>query len=164
VDLSLRPVDPDTDLELLHGWVTAPGAEFWGMADKPRDEVGLIYAWIEDQPHLAAYLVMLGETPVGLFQTYDPAVDEIGDFYERRPGDLGVHLLLADTPARAGNTREILDFLAGWALSQPGSRRVVVEPDVRNERSLAAFRRIGFRLGPRVELPGKVAQFAFLER
>ena len=30
-DLTLRPLDPLKDAELLHGWVTDPKAAFWMM-------------------------------------------------------------------------------------------------------------------------------------
>lgn len=163
-DLSLRLLDPVADLDLVHAWVTHPRAEFWGMTERTREEVGDIYGWLQDQPHLAAYVILVGTTPVGIFQTYDPFVDEIGDHYERRVGDLGVHLHLADTPARAGRTTEILAFLVQWVFARDGVQRMVAEPDTRNSKSLLAFGRAGMVAGPRVQLPGKLAQFAFLER
>lgn len=167
---ALRPVEPDADADLLATWVDADRAEFWGMRGKDREEVRAIYAWIADQPHLAAYLAELDGVPLALFQTYDPAVDEIGDHYERRPGDLGLHLLLADHPARAGRTAELVAFLIAWCFADAGVRRLVVEPDLRNTASLALVQRLGFRLGPVVDAlptPGggsKPARFAFLER
>ncbi|MDP3889668.1 GNAT family N-acetyltransferase [Nocardioides sp.] len=167
---TLRPVDPDVDAELIHGWVTAPRAVFWGMTDRSVEEVAWVYTYIGDQPNLAAYLLLLGDTPVGLAQTYDPAVDEIGRHYERRPGDLGLHLLLADDPARAGHTDRILEFLVDWAFADSAVQRIVLEPDVRNAPSLALFERIGATLGPRTTLtglpglPDKEAQFAFIAR
>jgi len=162
-DLSLRLLDPVTDLDLVHGWVTEPRAAFWGMTGNSREEVGEIYGWLQDQDHLAAYLVEAGGVPVGIFQTYDPFVDEIGQFYDRRPGDVGVHLFFADTPARAGRSHEILGFLVQWAAAQHGARRLVAEPDASNEASVARFLSFGFALGPVVQLPHKVAQFIFLE-
>ena len=148
----------------LHGWVSQPRAEFWGMLGKPLEEVAEIYGWIDEQPHLAAYVVSVGETPVGLFQTYDPEVDEIGRFYDRRPGDLGVHLLLADAPERAGHTPQIMEVLAAHCFADPAVRRIVMEPDHRNEKSIALFESVGAELGPLVELPAKTARFAFIER
>lgn len=161
--LTVRPVDPDADADLLHAWVSAPRARFWGMAGRSREEVAEVYGYIAEQQHLAAYLVHLDGVPVALFQTYDPFVDEIGSYYERRAGDVGVHLLLADDPARAGRTAEVIGHLLAFVAGLPGARRVVVEPDARNARSVALLLRNGFRLGPLVRLPDKTAQFAFLE-
>lgn len=166
----LRPVDPAADAPLIHGWVSRPRAVFWGMQDRTVDEVEWVYGYIDDQPHLAAYLVLIDDHPVGLVQTYDPAMDEIGEHYDRRPGDLGVHLLLADDPARAGHTGRLLTFLVDWLFRTGSVRRIVLEPDVRNTRSLALFERLGASLGPRTVLsglpglPDKEAQFVFIDR
>ncbi|UMG93802.1 GNAT family N-acetyltransferase [Nocardioides sp. TF02-7] len=140
------------------------------MQEVDRERVVTVYRWIDEQPHVAAYLVHHDDTPLALFQTYDPAVDEVGEHYDRREGDLGVHLLLASDPARAGRTPELLAFLLGHCFADPAVRRLVAEPDVRNAKSVALMQRVGFRLGPVVPdlpMPGggtKPAQLAFLER
>ncbi|WP_148571500.1 GNAT family N-acetyltransferase [Nocardioides caldifontis] len=166
---SLRPVDPAADAPLLHRRVVADRAEFWGMQDASVDDVAAIYGWIQEQPHLAAYLVeSAADRPLALLQTYDPAVDEIGAFYERRPGDLGVHLLLSDDPDRAGRTAELVSFVLAWLFSDATVTRLVFEPDVRNEKSRALLARIGAVEGPQARITTehseKEAQFYFLLR
>jgi penicillin amidase len=163
-DITIRSVDPDTDADLIHHWVTQERARFWGMLDKDRDEVLEIYTYIDEQPHLSAHLVSVDGAPVALFQTYDPAVDDIGQYYDREPGDVGVHLLLADSPARAGRTRNIVDFLVNRLFEDPANLRVVLEPDSRNAKSLRLFGLAGAQAGPEVQMPHKRAQFAFLRR
>jgi penicillin amidase len=162
MSFSVRPVDPAADAALLHGWVSQERARFWGMVGKSLEEVEEIYAWIQDQPHLAAYLVSHDGHPLALLQTYDPAVDDIGRHYDRRPGDVGVHLFLADDPQRAGLTRPMLTWMLAWVLSDERHQRIVAEPDVRNAKSVALFEALGAELGPLVELPDKAARFAFL--
>ena len=169
--VTLRPVSPVADAPLLHAWFTEPRAAFWGMASRSVEEVADIYGWIDDQDHLAASLVHLDAHPVGLLQTYDPFVDEIGEHYDRRPGDLGVHLFLADDPARAGRTPLLVEHLVGHVLADPAVQRVVLEPDVSNAKSIALLARMGAELGPVAEipapmpdLPAKTAQFAFVSR
>lgn len=168
---TLRAVAPDLDAPLLHGWFTEPRASFWGMATRTVDEVAEIYGWIDEQEHLTASLVLLDDRPVGLVQTYDPLVDEIGEHYDRRPGDLGVHLFLADDAARAGRTPELLDFLLAHVFADPDVQRLVLEPDAANDKSVALMLRMGAELGPVTEvpapmpdLPPKRAQFAFVAR
>ncbi len=168
---ALRPVDAASDAALLHGWFTQPRARFWGMAERSLEEVADIYGWIAEQDHLTADLVLLEGRPVGLVQTYDPAVDPIGEHYDRQPGDLGAHLFLADDAARAGTTAKLMTFLAARLFADLSVRRIVLEPDVDNEKSLALLLRLGAELGPVVEippplpdLPAKTAQFAFLAR
>lgn len=166
--VTVRAVDPTTDIPLLTGWVTAERASFWGMNGLGEEEVRDIYTFIDEQEHLAAYLLVLDGEPVGLFQTYDPEVDEIGEWYDRLPGDVGVHLLLDADPRRAGRTQEVfatgLDFVARL----PGCRRLVFEPDARNAPSIAVMERLGCERGPLVDLrtsiSEKPAQFFFLDR
>lgn len=164
----VRPVVPAQDASLLHSWVSAPRAHFWGMSEHSLEEVELVYAYIQEQPHLAAYLLVLDEHPVGLLQTYDPQVDEIGAWYDRAPGDVGVHLLLADDPHRAGRTPEVIASGLDFVAHLPGCTRLVFEPDARNTASLSLMERLGCERGPLVHLrtsvSDKPAQFFFLDR
>lgn len=166
--VAVRPVDPDADAPLLTGWVTAERAAFWGMADLGEEDVAAVYRYIHEQEHLAAYLLVLDGVPVGLLQTYDPAVDEIGEWYDRRPGDVGVHFLLADDPRRAGRTPEVIAAATDFVAHLPGCRRLVFEPDARNAPSVSLLERLGAERGPLVELrtsiAEKPAQFFFLDR
>lgn len=166
--VAIRPVDPAADSALLHSWVTEDRAVFWGMTDCDVERVREIYAYIDEQDHLAAYLLELDGIPVGLLQTYDPVFDEIGLWYDRREGDVGVHILLAALPERAGHTDEIVATGLAFVTSIPGCTRLVFEPDARNTASLALMERIGAVRGPRVEMRTSVmekpAQFFFLER
>ncbi|WP_329136843.1 acetyltransferase [Streptomyces sp. NBC_01476] len=166
--VTLAPVRPERDTGLLHRWVTEERAAFWGMRDADRARVHEIYAYLDSLDTHHAYLVSLDGRPVALFQTYQPQADPIGDFYPVRPGDVGVHLLLGppdpQVPRRAGYTSALLGVLLRFVLSDPDCRRIVVEPDARNDRAVRRMVRTGFTLGPVVQLPDKRAQFAFLER
>jgi penicillin amidase len=168
---TVRPVDPVADAPLLHGWFTQPRALFWGITERSEEEVADIYGWIVEQDHLTASLVLLDEHPVGLVQTYDPSVDEIGHHYDRREGDLGIHLFLADDPLRAGRTPQLMAYLLTLLFDDPAVRRLVLEPDIDNASSLALMHRLGAELGPVAEIPApmpdlppKKAQFLFLAR
>ena len=166
MSITLRPVEPAADAPMLHRWVTPDRARFWGMTECDVDRVEEIYSFVEDQEHLAAYVLVVDGEPVGLLQTYDPAVDEIGEWYDRRPGDVGVHLLLSDAPARIGRTAEIVAAGLAFVSGLPGCARLVFEPDARNAASISLMERIGARRGPLVEMrtsiAEKPAQFFFL--
>jgi penicillin amidase len=102
--------------------------------------------------------------PVAIFQTYEPAHDPMGESYEVREGDLGVHLFVGPGEPRPGFTGALVRDLLGRVFADRSVRRVVVEPDVLNERSVARFVREGFEPGPVVDLGHKTAQLAFLPR
>ncbi|MFD0428215.1 GNAT family N-acetyltransferase [Streptomyces zhihengii] len=97
------PLDPVADLDVVHGWVTEERARFWGMNGHTREEVREIYEYVGSLTTHHAFLVLLDDEPAALFQTYEPDADPVGECYEVRPGDFGVHLLVA--PAAGGTGR-----------------------------------------------------------
>ncbi|MEV0328764.1 GNAT family N-acetyltransferase [Micromonospora echinospora] len=163
--LSLTPVDPAVHAGLLHGWVTQPRAVYWGMGSYTPDDVREIYEFIDGLTTHHAYLIRLDDVPVGLFQTYEPAADPVGERYEVRPGDIGMHLLLAPpTGTGRGLTTAVGPALARFLFRDPAHLRIVVEPDVRNELALRRLEREGFTFDDEIDMPDKRAQLAFLTR
>ncbi|MFC7549140.1 GNAT family N-acetyltransferase [Plantactinospora sp. GCM10030261] len=165
--ITVRPVDPHADLDLLHGWVSQARARFWGMRTAGRDRVREIYEYLDGLDTHHAYLMHRDGTPVALFQTYEPAADPVGDCYDVLPGDIGVHLMIGPPPAggpEPGFTGTLLSAFLDFVLRDPERRRVVAEPDARNDKAIARLTRAGFVPGPRVQLPEKPAQLMFLDR
>lgn len=173
----VRTLDAKADAELLHGWVSEERAVFWGMNGLTQDQVAEIYAHMDTLDTHHAYLLEKDGEPVGLLQTYEPEADRVSECYPVEPGDIGVHLLLAPAGAeggRAGWSSALLGAVASYVLLGLGRKRVVVDPDVRNERAITRFLRQGFVAGervvlpeidiPDVYLPEKHAQLAFLTR
>ncbi|MFC3502468.1 GNAT family N-acetyltransferase [Micromonospora krabiensis] len=163
--LSLVPVRPDRHAALLHGWVTQPRNSFWGMASHTVDDVREIYAFVDSLPTHHAYLIEIDGEPVGLFQTYQPEADPVGERYPVQAGDVGMHLLLHPGRRYArGLTSAVGPALARFLFRDPAARRIVVEPDVRNHFALRRLESEGFTFGDAVDLPDKRAQLAFLTR
>lgn len=160
------PVDPEADVDVIHGWVSQERARFWGMGDADRERVLEIYSYLDSLTTHHAYLVLRDGRPVALFQTYEPTADPVGECYDVQPGDFGVHLMIG--PAEGGTQRGFTEVLLGefvrWVLAEPGRLRIVAEPDARNTKALDRLVRSGFELGPEVDLEGKRARLAFLRR
>jgi hypothetical protein len=175
--VGVRPVDAEADADVLHGWVREERAAFWGMNGLTRNQVADVYAHLAGLDTHHAFLAELDGVPVALLQTYEPAADRVGDCYDVAPGDIGVHLLLAPADARgarSGWSSALMGVLTSYVLLVLDRPRVVVDPDVRNEKAIARFLRQGFEAGPvvtlpeidlpDVQLPEKKAQLAFLRR
>jgi hypothetical protein len=173
----IRPLAPHADADLLHGWVSQERASFWGMNGLTRDQVAGIYAHMDTLDTHHAFLVALDGDPVAVLQTYEPEADRVSECYEVLPGDIGIHLLLAPAGpggARPGWTSALLAVVASYVFGTLDRRRVVVDPDVANEKAVARFLKQGFAAGPAVVLPEvdlpdvyipeKKAQLAFLTR
>jgi RimJ/RimL family protein N-acetyltransferase len=162
------PVDPAKDAHLIHSWVTQERARFWGMRDHTREEVLEVYEFLDSLTTHHAYLLHRGDEPVALFQTYQPEADPVGECYDVRPGDFGIHVLVGPPAAgglEPGFTGALLSVFLTWVLAaDPGRRRIVAEPDARNDQAIARFLRAGFVPGPEIQLPEKRARLVFLDR
>ncbi|MET9684676.1 GNAT family N-acetyltransferase [Streptomyces coeruleorubidus] len=171
------PLDPEADAGTVHRWVSEDRAAFWGMTGLTERQVAEIYAHMDTLTTHHAFLVVRDGEPVALLQTYEPGADRVSECYDVRPGDIGVHLLAAPAGpggARPGWTARLVTAVARYVLLGLDRRRIVVDPDVRNEKAVARFLTTGFTAGPvvvlpeidlpDVYLPEKKAQLAFLDR
>ncbi|MFJ2473411.1 GNAT family N-acetyltransferase [Streptomyces sp. NPDC087659] len=151
----VRRLDPARDADVVHSWVNEDRARFWGMGETSREEVRGIYEHLDSLTTHHAFLIVLGDEPVMLFQTYEPEADRVSECYEVEPGDIGVHLMMgpAKGSPRPGFTAAMLRVLVGHVLADDGVRRIVAEPDVRNAKAIDQLRRAGFELGPEIVLP-----------
>ncbi|MFC9062274.1 GNAT family N-acetyltransferase [Streptomyces sp. NPDC057074] len=171
------PLDAAEDAGVIHRWVSEERAEFWGMTELTRDQVEAVYAHMDTLDTHHARLVVKDGEPVALLQTYEPGADRVSECYAVEPGDIGVHLLLAPPGARGarpGWTAALAGALMAYVLLGLDRTRIVVDPDIGNEKAIARFLRQGFTAGPAVvlpvvdlpdvHLPEKKAQLAFLRR
>lgn len=163
--VDFEALDPVAELDLLHAWVTRPTSRFWGLGDLPREELRDLYLYVDSLPSHHAFLVRRDGLPVVLLQTYEPENDPVGEVYDAKPGDAGIHLLIGDRgPRVAGFSTHVADLIAEFVFAHPDVDRIVIEPDVGNERAVARAVKSGFELGPHVQLPDKTGQLAFLSR
>jgi RimJ/RimL family protein N-acetyltransferase len=166
--ITLEPLDVDAHAERLHGWVTHPRSSFWMMQDATPEEVAADYRNIAADPHHDAWLGTVDGEPAFLAETYDPVLAPavgLAGLAELRPGDLGMHLLVGPgTRVRHGFTRRVFAAVMEHCFSDPAVHRVVVEPDVRNDRVAVLNREAGFVVERVVDLPGKQAALSFCTR
>lgn len=162
---TLEPLDLDRDLGLLHAWVTHPRSVYWEMQDASLDDVATEYGRIVADPHHHAWLGRVDGEPAFLAETYDPAYSPLRDLPEIAPGDLGMHVLVAPTDSPVpGFTRVVFRSVLEHCFADPVVRRVVVEPDVRNERIAAMNAAFGFEVVRPVVLGTKTAALSFCTR
>ncbi|MFG2266790.1 GNAT family N-acetyltransferase [Streptomyces sp. NPDC048720] len=162
---ALRPLDPPEDAGLLHRWVTHPKAAFWMMQDAKPEDVERAYLEIAADEHHHALLGLRDGEPVFLMEKYDPAHRELVGLYEPRPGDVGMHFLVAptDTPVH-GFTRAVITAVMTHLFEDPATERVVVEPDVRNKAVHALNEAVGFVPEREIRKPEKRALLSFCTR
>ncbi|MEV0527924.1 GNAT family N-acetyltransferase [Streptomyces sp. NPDC050439] len=164
-DLTLRPLDPLKDAELLHGWVTHPKATFWMMQDATLPDVEREYMAIAAHEHHDAFIGLHKGVPAFLMERYDPRYVELVGLYEPQPGDVGMHFLTAPSDVRIpGFTRDVITKVMATLFEDPATARVVVEPDVDNKAVHALNEAVGFRASDVIQKPEKKALLSFCTR
>ncbi|WP_046731606.1 GNAT family N-acetyltransferase [Streptomyces humi] len=163
---AFRPLDPLQDAELLHSWVTHPKAAYWMMQDARLEDVERAYMEIAADEHHHALLGLGPDgAPAFLMEHYDPVHRELVGLYEPEPGDVGMHFL---TPATGtpvhGFTKAVITAVVGRLFEDPATRRIVVEPDVRNTAVHALNEAVGFVPVREIEKPEKRALLSFCTR
>lgn len=163
--LTLEPLDPTRDLALLHAWVTHPRSVFWGMQHATPEQVLDEYARIADDPHHDALLGRADGEAAFLMERYDPTHSPLARLPELRPGDVGMHVLVAPTDHPVhGFTSAVMRRVMEECFADASVRRVVVEPDARNDKIAVLNAAVGFVVARTVELPDKTAALSFCTR
>ncbi|MEV6615699.1 GNAT family N-acetyltransferase [Streptomyces sp. NPDC051051] len=163
--LTFRPLDPPRDAELLHSWVTHPKAAFWMMQDASPADVERAYTETAADEHHHALLGLHDGTPAFLMEYYDPRHRELVGLYEPRPGDVGMHFLVAPTDRPVhGFTRAVITAVMARLFQDPATERVVVEPDVSNKAVHALNEAVGFVPEREIDKPEKKALLSFCTR
>lgn len=164
-EFSLRPLAVPDDMPLLHRWVTQDYARYWGMQQATLAEVSDTYHALQQGVHTACYLGLYHGEAAFLLERYHPAHDVLGEHYPVAAGDIGMHFLVAP-PTRhvPGFTRAVMRVILDFLFRDPATRRVVVEPDVRNAKIHAINRHAGFVYQREIALPHKRAHLAFCTR
>lgn len=154
--LQLRALDLDRDLFTLHDWLTRDYARFWGMLTISRDE---LRAELTPTIHKRCLMGELDGRPAFMTELYDPAEDEIGNHYPCQSDDCGMHFILAPPQGHGirGFSLAVLRTILDFVFSQSNCTRVVVEPDLSNEKIHHLNDRVGFRTAKVARLENKTA-------
>jgi siderophore synthetase component len=162
----VRPLRFEEDLPVVHSWVSREYARYWGMSGFSLAQVTEGYREIAKTAQV--WLGWAGESPAFLVETYAPEEHEVGKHYAAQEGDRGMHVLVAP-PAAPGSgipgfTWAVFRSVIEMLFAQPEVHRVVVEPDIRNQRIHALNRKAGFRYQKAIALSTKTGHLAFCTR
>jgi hypothetical protein len=163
--LTVRPLDPLRDAELVHSWLTHPKAAYWMMRDARLEDVERAYMEVAADEHQEALLGLRDGEPAFLMERYDPVHRELVGLYEPEPGDVGMHFLVpaTDTPV-PGFTRAVITAVMAHLFEDPRTARVVVEPDIGNKAVHALNEAVGFVPEREIQKPEKKALLSFCTR
>lgn len=162
---TLRVLCLEQDLDTIYAWVQQDYAKYWGMQGKPFEALRLEYETLMASTHATAFVGLLEGSKVFLCEFYMPTYDPVGEYYEAKPSDLGMHVLVAPTDKPiSGFTQQVFTTIMDFMFSDAGVDRVVVEPDINNEKIHILNRKAGFVYEKEIQMPHKTAALAFCTR
>lgn len=163
--LDFRRLRIPQDIPLIHGWFQHAHAAFWCLQGSTQGEVQALYQAKLDPPRLDVHLGLLHGRPVVLAESYDPRLDPLADHYDVQDGDIGMHIFVAPATRRIpGFTRCMFKAVMDLMFNGLGARRVVVEPDIHNDRIHVLNKAYGFVYQRQVVLRDKTAWLALCTR
>lgn len=164
--IRLHDLERPEDIATVHRWFLLPYAVYWGMQDHSLAQTAQAYAQMQASGHARALLGWVDGEPGFVLETYDPAHDPLGRCYPVQPGDRGMHFFVGPPSGarQPGHTRRVFRAILRFMFDRQHARRVVVEPDVRNDKIHALNRAMGFANHGELQLPHKRAVLAFCTR
>ncbi len=164
-EIQIRPFDLENDILKLYAWVTRPYAKYWGMQGYTLAQFEEEYKKTESQEHHHICIGVLNDDPIFLMEYYSPNNDSIADHYEVLPGDTGMHILVAPAEKKISKfTWNVFTTVMDFLFSNPKTKRIVVEPDVMNQKIHVLNTKAGFRYQKEIQLPHKKAHIALCTR
>nr|WP_228046413.1 GNAT family N-acetyltransferase [Saccharopolyspora sp. HNM0983] len=168
---SLRPVqltggDGGPDAELVHRWMNREHVAVNWEQDWPLEQWRQELATQLSGRHSLPCIVALDGREVGYLELYRVVRDKLAGCYPYAPRDLGVHIAIGEPDAigRGMGSSLLAAAAKGLLDADPGSERVVAEPNVHNLASIGAFTKAGFRRAAEVGLPGKNSALMIFDR
>lgn len=163
----------DEDLALFHSWLTQPYAKYWGMTDKAIEEIKAEYQELLTDGHTECYFGYMGNSsedasenaPVCFMETYDPNQSPLTHHTSIEAGDVGFHILLApnETPIK-GFGKHVFGQSLKFLFDEKKAQRILVEPDINNEKIHKLNREFGFHHQKRIQLDNKVAYLGICDK
>ncbi|GGV33844.1 GNAT family N-acetyltransferase [Streptomyces spectabilis] len=152
--LTLRPLDPFTDAQLIHPWMTHPRSVFWPLWGARLHEVERAYMHVAAEEHHDAFVGLRDGEPAFLVERYDPRHVELADAHEPEPGDVGLRFLVAPGADHVeGFGQAALTTVLEHLFADPRTARVVVATDVADHAAQELHEVAGFVPGCEADGP-----------
>lgn len=163
--ISFVPFHLKNDIILLHHWVNLPYAKYWQLENSTLEIVFNTYKEIIDSQNTCVFWGVIENKKVFLVEFYYAPKDRIGKHYNTKVGDYGFHILTGPLEKKIPQlTTHIFVCLLSFLFENKNVKRVVVEPDIMNEKIHILNKRAGFIYEQKIQLEEKEAFLAFCDR
>ena len=163
LSISVRPVSVADDVPILYKWMSH---EYAGpLLDRPQHprEMEEFYNSMIESDFAQPFMGLVNDTPVCQMDVYKAKQDAISLYYEARPGDYGLQLVVAPMTAQE-NMVLLLRTCLEYFFSFHEVGRVVTDVEVKNEWSNHLFKAVGFQHTQEIRIPHKNANLYICTR
>lgn len=157
--ISIRGIDPVTDLDTFHNWHNQPRVNFFWELALPKEELKQYMIKTKADSHMVPTFVEFDGKPVGYFEMYWTVEDRLGPYYDSDAFDRGFHFLIGEKDALGfSNTDSIVKSALHFLfLDDPRTRRVMAEPRHDNKKVLRYADSSGWKKLKEFDFPHKRA-------
>lgn len=164
VTISMRPIDLENDLEMLHEWFNREHAvKIWQM-NWPIDELETYYRLMLPSDEAHSYIIASNDEPSCNIEVYWACRDIVGDYYEVLPTDYGTHQFIAPTDPKKKYVSPSTQSMVDYVFAQPEVGKMVGEGSVDSLASMMNKAHVGFKVDKVIEMPHKKANLNFCYR
>lgn len=162
--ISMRPIDLDNDLEMLHEWFHREHAKATWKMDWPIGELERYYRTLLPGDGLHSYIGLANGEPTFNIEVYWATRDLLGDYYEVLPSDYGTHQFVAPTDPKKKFVSPSTQCMVDYVFAQPEVGKMVGEGAVDSLASMMNKAHVGFKIQKVLEMPHKKANLNFCYR
>jgi len=164
VTISIRPIDLDRDLEMLHEWFHRSHAkEIWQM-NWSIHQLEVYYKKLIASNTIYSYIGEVNGVPTCNFEVYWGIRDVVGDYYDALPSDYGTHQFIAPTDPKKKFVSLFTQCMMDYVFAQPEVGKMIGEGAVNSIASMMNKAHVGFKIEKVIEMPHKTANLNFCYR
>ncbi|MFY0255205.1 GNAT family N-acetyltransferase [Chitinophaga sp. 30R24] len=164
VVISIRPIDLDRDLEMLHEWFNREHAiKIWQM-NWPIRQLEHYYRTLLPGEMMYSYIGEANGEPTFNIEVYWAIRDMVGDYYDVLPTDYGTHQFIAPVDPKKKYASPSTQCMVDYVFAQPEVGKMVGEGAVDSLASMMNKAHVGFKIEKVIEMPHKRANLNFCYR
>ncbi|SIQ50828.1 Protein N-acetyltransferase, RimJ/RimL family [Priestia flexa] len=164
-EITFRYVTFEQDFDRLHSWMHQDHViPFWNL-DKPRAEYASHLKRFLANKHQQLLIGEIDGQAMSYWESYIVSQDLIRHYYDYEKGDQGIHLLIGEPNYLGkGFIYPLMLTLMKRMFEVPETKRIMAEPDIRNEKMIYVFEKCGFQQLKTVDLPDKTAMLLYCQQ
>ncbi|MED3953734.1 MULTISPECIES: GNAT family N-acetyltransferase [Priestia] len=163
--ITFRSVSFAKDFERLYKWMHEPHViPYWNLNISKQAYEQHLKTFLADS-HQKLLIGEIDGVPMSYWESYMVEGDIISNYYPYEKGDQGIHLLIGEPDFLGkGYIYPLLLSLLKHKFEVADTAKVIAEPDRRNEKMIAVFKKCGFQFMKEVSLPDKTGVLLKCER